>query len=241
MRKNQNINKVNFFFLILFLFLNSLLSLKSFKKVDFQDIKIYGSEFLSKKDIVKNAPFQFSTRLIFINTRIIEKELKKNLSLANVSVNRQILPFGLRVQVKTRIPVAYGEKILKGEKISGFIDEEGVFINKKYSDRDNLEPITIKVYGWQENFRKTISSILIFQKNKELDLLSISFSKNGFLTLEEKDLKTIILGFNTNLINSQLQIIHNLKVELKKNKISDKIDNIDLSDPNNPKIKVFKP
>ena len=72
-------------------------------------------------------------------------------------------------------------------------------------------------------------------------MVKITFSSNGFLTIEEKDLKTIYLGFNPNLINYQLQIIDNLKNELKKNNFSEKIDNIDLTDPNKPKIKVFKP
>ena len=49
------------------------------------------------------------------------------------------------------------------------------------------------------------------------------------------------LGFNPTLINYQLQIINNLKNEFKKNNFLKKIDNIDLTDPNKPKIKVFKP
>ena len=86
-----------------------------------------------------------------------------------------------------------------------------------------------------------MSNILIAQENYEFELVKITFSPNGFLTVEEKDLKTIFLGFNPNLINYQLQIINNLKIEFKKNNFSNKIDNIDLTDPNKPKIKVFKP
>ena len=67
------------------------------------------------------------------------------------------------------------------------------------------------------------------------------FSSDGFLTVEEKVLKTISLGFNQNLINYQLKIINNLKNEFKKYNFTEKIDNIDLTDPNKPKIKVFKP
>ena len=57
----------------------------------------------------------------------------------------------------------------------------------------------------------------------------------------EKNLKTIYLGFNSSLINNQLQIINDLKNEFKKNNFSEKIDNIDLTNPDKPKIKVFKP
>ena len=78
-------------------------------------------------------------------------------------------------------------------------------------------------------------------ENNELEIVKITFSSDGFLTVEEKDLKTIFLGFNPNIINYQLQKINNLKNELKKNSFSKKIQNIDLTNPDKPKIKVFKP
>ena len=136
---------------------------------------------------------------------------------------------------------AYGERLFKGEKITGFIDEDGFFISLKYSDQENLSKITSKVFGWKENFRETLSKILNYQKYNEVEFITITFSPNGFLTLEEKSLKTILLGFNPKRIENQLQIVNNMKNQIKENNILEKIDNIDLTDPNNPKIKVFKP
>jgi len=240
--KNQKkIHNRSFLFLILFLFVTSLISLKTLKKVYIQDIKIVGNELFSQNDIVKNSSLKFPIRLIFIKTNFLEKELKQNLSLKNVSVSRQIMPFGLKVHVNTRTPIAYGERILNNEKILGFIDKDGVFINKQNADNINLSKLSIKVLGWKEKFKKILSEILISQENYEFEIVKITFSPNGFLTVEEKDLKTIFLGFNPNLINYQLQIINSLKNEFKKNNFLEKIDNIDLTDPNKPKIKVFKP
>ena len=89
--------------------------------------------------------------------------------------------------------------------------------------------------------RKTARVFFNAQDNYELEITKITFSTNGFLILEEKDLKKILLGFDPNLINYQLQIIKNLKNEFKDNNFPEKIDNIDLTYPNKPKIKVFKP
>ena len=240
--KNQKIiHKRKIFFLILFLFSTNLISLKTFKKVNIEDIRISGSKFFSQNDLVKNSSLNFPIRLIFVETNLLEKELKQNLSLKNVSVNRELFPFGLRVKVNTRIPIAYGERILNNEKIFGFVDKDGIFIDKKNSDGKNSNKLTIKVFGWQEKFKKILSEILNAQENYEFEVVKITFSPNGFLTVEERDLKTIFLGFNPNLIHYQLQIINNLKSEFKKNNFSGKIDNIDLTDPNKPKIKVFKP
>ena len=241
MKNQKKINKKSFLFLILFLFSTSLISLKTLKKVNIQDIRISGSKLFSQNDVVNNSSLKFPIRLILIKTSFLEKELKQNLSLKNVSVNRQILPFGLKIHIQTRTPIAYGERIFNDEKIIGFIDKDGIFINIQHADDTNLSKLSIKVFGWKEKFKKILSKILTGIENYEFEIVKITFSPNGFLTVEEKDLKKIFLGFNPKLINYQLQIINNLKNEFKKNNFSEKIDNIDLTDPNKPKIKVFKP
>ena len=239
MKNQKKINKRAF--LLLILFSTSLISLKTLKKVNIKDIRISGSVLFSQNDVVNNSSLKFPIRLLFIKTNFMEKELKQNLSLKNVSVSRQLIPFGLRVHLNTRTPIAYGEKILKDERIYGFIDKDGVFINKQNAENINLTALSLQVFGWKEKFKNTLSEILIAQENHELELVKITFSPNGFLTLEEKDLSTIFLGFNPNLVKYQLQIINKLKNEFSKNHFFKKIDNIDLTDPNKPKIKVFKP
>ena len=237
----EKIKNKRFLFLILFLFLNSLISIQTLKKVNLQDIRISGSKLFLPEDLANNSSIKFPIRLIFVETKFLEKELKQNLSLKNVSVNRQIFPFGLKVHINPRTPIAFAEKLLNGEKILGFIDEDGIFISKQNADEKFLKELSLQVFGWKEKFKKILSEILINQDNFEFELVKITFSPNGFLTLEEKDLKTIFLGFNPNLINYQLNIINKLKNEFKNNNLSNKIDNIDLTDPNKPKIKVFKP
>ena len=219
----------------------SSISLATLKKVTIQDIIISGSDLFSQKDLVKNSSLRLPIRLIFIKTKLLEKELKNNLSLKNISVSRQIFPFGLKVHISTRTPMAYGERILNDKKILGFIDIDGIFINKQNADEKNLNKLTTQVFGWKEEFKETLSEIFIAQENYAFEIVKVNFSPNGFLTLEEKNLRIILLGFNPNLINYQLQIINNLKNEFKKNNFSKKIDNVDLTDPNKPKIKVFKP
>ena len=241
MKAQPKVKKRRSFLLITFFISTTFLTFKIFKKVNSQDILIYGTELFTVDDIVENSSLNFPTSLIFVKTKYTEKELKKNLSLKNISVNRQILPFGLKILIKTRTPIAYGEKTLRSEKITGFIDEEGFFINEKYSDKEKLKKLSTKVYGWKENFREILSKILNSQKNNDIEFITISFSPNGFLSLEEKSLKTILLGFNPKIIETQIKIIDNIKNQMKGNNILEKIDNIDLTDPNNPKIKVFKP
>ena len=139
MKYEKKINNRSFLLLLLFLFSTSLISIKTLKKIDIDDIRISGSELFSKNDVVKNSSLKFPIRLILINTNFLEKELKQNLSLKNVSVNRELFPFGLRVKVDTRTPIAYGEKILNDEKISGFIDKDGIFIDRKNTYKKKIK------------------------------------------------------------------------------------------------------
>ena len=104
-----------------------------------------------------------------------------------------------------------------------------------------MKNLSSKVIGWKENFRQPLSKILNFQKDNDVEFITITFSPNGFTTLEEKNLKTILLGFNPKLIGNQLQIVNDIKNQITENNILGKIDTIDLTDPNDPKIKVFKP
>ena len=241
MKTKKKLKKEAFFILSTFLFFTSLLSIKTLKKVNIQDIRISGSELFSQNDLLNNSSLKFPIRLILIKTNFLEKELKQNLSLKNVSINRELFPFGLSIHINTRIPIAYGEGIINNEKILGFIDKDGIFIHKQNLDEKNLNKLTIKVFGWKEKFKKILSEIFIAMDNYELEIVKINFSSDGFLTVEEKDLKTIFLGFKPNLINNQFQKINYFKNEFKKNSFSKKIDNIDLTNPGKPKIKVFKP
>ena len=239
--KNQKKRNKRSVFVITCLFLTTFLTLKMFKRVNYQDITIFGSELISIEDIISNSSLTFPTPLIFIKTKYIEKELRKNLSLENISLNRQILPFGLKIILKQRTPIAYGERLHKGNKITGFIDEDGFFINEKYSEKENLKKLSSRVFGWKEKYRGVISTILKFQKDKNVEFVRVDWSLNDFLILEEKSLSTILLGTNSKIIESQLDMIYDIKKQLEGRSIIENIDTIDLTDINNPKIKVFKP
>ena len=81
----------------------------------------------------------------------------------------------MKVHINSRIPIAYGERILNDEKILGFIDKDGIFINKQNIDEKKLKKLTIQVVGWKENFKKILSEIFIALDNYELEIIKINF------------------------------------------------------------------
>ena len=67
MKDQEKVNKRGFFLLISFLLITYATS-KTFKKVNYQDVSILGSELFSIEDIVANSSLNFPTPLIFIKT-----------------------------------------------------------------------------------------------------------------------------------------------------------------------------
>ena len=94
MKKQNKDKKRRLILSVIILLSTSLLTLKCFKKVNPQNIFIFGSELFSLEDILMNSSLNLPTPLLFVKTKYIEQELKKNLSLENVSLTRQIFPFG---------------------------------------------------------------------------------------------------------------------------------------------------
>ena len=227
--------------LFISLLLTSLLTSRTFKKIKIEDIYIKGSKLFTNEEIIKNSSLNLNTPLIFVKTKYIERQLKKSFSLENVSISREVIPFGLKIFIKTRTPVAYGEKIVNNKKISGFIDQNGYFIEKKFIDKKFTKKLSTSVFGWKEIHINKTSEILNLKDKYDFEFININFSPNGFLTIEEKNLKRILLGLDTMMIEVQLQSLKNIKNQLKEKKIQDRIDYIDLTDPKNPIIKVFKP
>ena len=229
-----------FIYLSLFIITN-FLCLRLFKKTTIQDIEIVGTNLISKKNLINNSSLKFPSRLIYINTKYLEEELKQNLSLKNISINRNLIPFGLKIYIETREPIALGEKLNKDKIIKGYIDKEGFFIHEKFASIGENKELNIKITGWNKNYRHAISKILKAQEKFENDLISIKIAPSGFLTLKDKSLKNIKLGSDLTKIETQLSLISDIKNQLIKRDVIKKIESLDLSDPNNPIIKVFKP
>ena len=239
--KNRGIYEIKelIVFGIFFIFIN-ILTINLFKNVDFKNIYINGADLMTVNDIVENSSLQLPKKLIFIKTKLIEKELKQNISLKKISVTRQVFPFGLVINIQRRMPVALAEREEGGLKIKGFVDKDGFFINEKYLlERDNLI-FPIKIFGWKKDYKRPISLILEAYKETN-DLEAIKISSDGFISLEEKFLQKIFFGFKTQEIEDKLNLIFEIKEQFKKQKIRKKIKSLDLTDPANPKIKVFIP
>ena len=241
MKKKNIVISLKYTGLIIFLFLTNFLTIKSFKEVNLDDLFVEGDEFITKKVLIDNSSLVLPTKLIFIKTKYLEKELKENLSLKNISINRRLVPFQLKIYLQTRIPLAYAESKQVDKKFHGYVDAEGIFIPKEFASIKEKNIYPIKIIGWEKNYAEILSKIFKFYENNLNDLELINIASNEFIFIEEKVLKKILLGYEHSKLDTQLNLIPEIKKQLKQNNLLKNLESLDITDPNNPKIKVFKP
>ncbi len=240
MKKRKIYNFKKLLLLGIIFFLTNFLSINLLKKVDSKNIFISGTELISITEITEKSSLQLPKRLILIKTKLIEKELKQNLSLSKISINRQIIPFGLSIKIQTRTPVAIANREENGMIIDGFVDKEGFFIDKNYLPKREKLIFPIKITGWKSDYKKIINLILKkYEDNDDLEVIKIG--SDGFITLKENILQKIYLGSQIQELEEKLNLIFDIKEQIKKKKITKKIKSLDLTDLTNPKIKVFIP
>ena len=239
--KNREIYEIKkLLFFGIFFIISNILTFQLFKEVELKNVFINGTDFITINDITENSSLKLPSKLIFIKTKLIEQELTQNISLSQISVTRQILPFGLVINIKTRTPVAFAEREENGIKIRGFVDKDGFFIKEKYIPKREKLIFPVKISGWKKEYKKLISLIIKTYKETD-DLEAIKISSEGFITLEEKFLQKIFIGFKTKEIEEKLNLIFDIKEQFKKQKIRKEIKSLDLTDLANPRIKVFIP
>ncbi len=228
------------FLLIVLFFCTSLISLRSLKKLEMNHL-IIEENLISKEDILSNSSLKLPKRLIFIQTNSLEQELKENLSLKYISVNKQLIPFGLKIYVQKRIPVAYAEMTIDGRTVKGFVDANGIFVPKEFISSNIDFNFSLTISGWRESSSDELAKIIKINDKFDIEINEINISKSGFISLQEQNLNTVLLGFESKNLDTQLKLLVDMKRQLNKLEIITEIEGLDLTDPLNPKIKVFKP
>ena len=232
-------SKKTFLLFVLF-FSTSVISLRSLKKLEMNHL-IIEENLISKEAILSNSSLQLPQRLILIQTNSLEQELKENLSLKYISVNKQLIPFGLKIYIQKRIPVAYGEMTIDGRTIKGFVDANGIFVPKEFISPNSYFNFSLTIFGWRESSSDELAKILKMNNKFDIEIDEINISQGGFISLQEKNLNTVLLGFDSKHLDTQLKFLVEMKTQLKNLDIFEEIESLDLTDPLNPKIKVFKP
>ena len=228
--------QITFFGGISLVIISSLMN-TGWSQISISDAQIKGNQIFNTKEIIKASGIDFPKPLLEIIPKRVEGNLKSNLSLKAASINRQILPKALIIEVLEREPIAYAHRLGdKGVEI-GLIDKYAVWIPLP-SVKSDTPKIDIQVYGWENRNRNLISFILHHQNQLGSPLKEISLSSLGEIRLSTEDFKSINLGSNPNQLKDQLLILAHLSKNLPTRLLKKNKTTIDLTDPSKPELQT---
>lgn len=215
-----------------------------------EQIEVEGNKFLSKQEVRSLIALSYPQPLLNLSTEALKKNLQDKPPFQEVTINREILPPQLKVQVLERQPVAiaWGAVINKEtNKVTvtklGYLDITGILVpNEFYKNIDEKKlPIPLfKVIGNYQNYRPYWQNIYSLIIQSEVKITEINWQDPNNLILKT-ELGTVYLGaYLETKFPQQLMLLAKMKQLPKKIPLS-QIKSIDLTDPEVPSVKYIQP
>ncbi len=208
---------------------------------DAKQVEVVGSRQVTAEQVIRAAGLTFPQPLLVLEPRQIATELTSSLPIETVQVTRLMAPPRLRVEVVDREPVARAERRgPKGPEL-GYIDRlgnwmsarQGQGLRTKHSDR-------LLVRGWQPRHRAALTQVLDHSDALAEDLRQIRFDPGGSLWISSARLGPVRLGPSDAQLDHRLQVLQHLVQTLPGQLRGRKLQQIDLTDPDQPEL-VMQP
>ena len=131
-----------------------------------KEIRINGQNKMIKSDITNKIEKLKETNIVYIDTWKIEKLLKQDARIKNVSI-RKVYPSRVEINLEERVPYVY---VKKGNDI--FLSDEQLNIFG-YIFESETKNIPVVIYDENEEIKKDLKIIISKIKNKDLyDMIS---------------------------------------------------------------------
>jgi cell division protein FtsQ len=188
--------------------------------------------------VVKAAGLSFPQSLLGLEPGQIETKLMQELPVQEVSVQRRLFPPGLDIQLVERRPIAAASRMGPNGIERGMVDREAHWMPMDMAKRGEKPASAVKVEGWISNRRAVIARILQQRDLLGRPLKTIVVKPAGDVSLRIETLGLINLGANEALLEQQFKTIAQLTQSLPPNLRGTSNEGLDLSDPNQPELKL---
>ena len=239
---NKTENLSQYLKLLFFTCLSTSLSIFLFNngwaQITENEVEIQAAKNLNKEEILKASNISFPISLLEINPKQIESNIIRDLSLKSVSINRQIFPSKLTINVLARAPIAYGRRIAASKNEKGLIDKQGIWIPSKVFNKTEPPELNLFIEGWSRSNKRIISYLIENRKNLGSPLKKIILNPNGDISLKTKDFELVHLGSNKNLLNLQIRTLAHLSQSLPSKLLKQQGTVMDLRDPSKPELQT---
>ena len=202
-----------------------------------QQVEVIGSRLVNREQVIQAAGLRFPTPLLSLEPRRIASELGTALPVEQVQVNRLMAPPRLRVALVDREAVARAQRFTTTGLESGFVDRLGNWMSRRQTaGMVHTRPLPLTVLGWQPRHRDALALVLEQRQSLGTNLLEIRFDPNGSLWLRSARLGLVRLGPPDSQLGRQLSVLQHLSQELPGKVKGQRVQSIDLSDPDQPEL-----
>ncbi|NEO31590.1 MAG: FtsQ-type POTRA domain-containing protein [Symploca sp. SIO3C6] len=210
-----------------------------------EQIIIEGNSLLSKRAIRSLLPLSYPQSLLRVEPQNLAASLESQVPIAEATVSRQLVPPGLKIRVKERLPVAIAqpsftqntETTNSGSQL-GLLDEGGVWMPaKSYSSlEENLDLPKLKIIGSWQQYRPHWKELYQAVSRSPIQVFEIDWQNPDNLILKT-DLGDVHFGPYTSRFTEQLGILDRMR-ELPTHVQPSQMAYIDLNDPDFPAIQM---
>jgi cell division protein FtsQ len=197
-----------------------------------QQIKISGNQALTDQTIREILGVKYPASLLSIEPQALHTKLLASGSITAATVHRELLPPGLQIQVRDRLPVATVDRLINNKTVRGLLDETGQWMPmSNYRLTANQIPklrllANDTCPGWAELYKAIQQSPVAVSEVNCQDILNITLNT---------EIGSIRIGeFDRTRIYKQLQKAHELRNWQQSTTIKNAI--INLENPQSPKL-----
>ena len=209
---------------------------------DPQQVEVVGSRQVNREQVIQAAGLRFPTPLLSLQPRRIASELGAALPVEQVQVSRLMAPPRLRVALVDREAVARAQRVTSMGPESGYVDRLGNWMSRRQTaGMANTRPLSLTVLGWQPRHRAVLALVLEQRQALGNNLLEIRFDPNGSLWLRSARLGQVRLGPPDSQLPQRLSVLQHLSQELPGKVKGQRVQSIDLSDPDQPELGLPAP
>jgi cell division protein FtsQ len=204
---------------------------------DPSQVQVSGSRLVKRDDVISAAGLRFPQPLLLLDPAQIDRRLINSLPVQQVTVSRRILPPRLQVDLVDRHPVALAYRRTSTGLEQGAVDELGHWLSNQQQP-SGAGPLAagLVVKGWQDRHRADLAQVLAARQRLGPGLREIRFEPGGSLWLQSDRLGTIRLGLADDRLPRRLEVVQHLSAQLPAQLRGRRVQQIDLSDPDNPEL-----
>ena len=193
----------------------------------------------SREQVISAAGLRFPVALLSVDGASLQQRLGANLPVEDISLQRQLWPPQLLIDLRLRKAVARAQRQTPQGRETGYVDRTGAWISRSQQQAAQSEPVpALQVLGWQARHANTVA-LLLRELPPAAAVSQMEFRRNGELWLQSRPLGPVRFGSLDQRLPRQLEVLSHLAEQQPLGQ--EPTQALDLSDPERPELVLVPP